>query len=326
MALSAGPRAFPEGALTTGRPSSSGREAWIFRAASPDELLGSHVDLMASSLAPDDELRYLLYAPIWDAATTPFGQSAVPASHALAVTGDRLIVTADPHCAGVAPTVRSIPFDHLLGIEWGRSILTAWTVLRFASARGLDAVPILFRATAGSHHVAAALRTCRGLASGPPADPPAPEASWDGLWGRSSIDLRALLEPLLLRDERPEALLVGREIWDEGGRRGSPHRICRVTAGIALVTNHGLYRAERVPTSGWSLLDAGVAASWFPPEAVARIGESERMISDRRVELLEIRLERTTAALSLALAPDSPGGAGAFRAEIAQGWAATRLA
>jgi hypothetical protein len=76
---------------------SSGREPYVFRVEKPEDLRGLHIcvhaDLMERALRCDEELLYLLYSPIFEAKKAPFGLQASPASHAVAVTKRRFIIS-----------------------------------------------------------------------------------------------------------------------------------------------------------------------------------------------------------------------------------------
>src|SRR5437667_6696230 len=110
---------------------STGREPGVFRAERPEELFGVHADLIAAALTPGERLRYLLYAPIWDGGEAPFGIWSHPASHAVAVTEHRFLLSEDRHTKGIIPSVRAIPFDQVLYVELGRALLLGWFAIRF---------------------------------------------------------------------------------------------------------------------------------------------------------------------------------------------------
>lgn len=102
---------------------SSGREPWVYEAETPQDLLGVHAELIASSLLPAEGLRYLLYSPIWDGDWAPFGITAQPASHALAITDTRFLLSRNLHREDAEPEVISIPFERVLWAEYGNAIL-----------------------------------------------------------------------------------------------------------------------------------------------------------------------------------------------------------
>jgi len=82
------------------RRESNGRESWVFRAADPSELLGVHAEHIGRALDPGEELRYLLYSPMWEGHGGPFDITAPPASHAVAVSERRFLISRDPHLPG----------------------------------------------------------------------------------------------------------------------------------------------------------------------------------------------------------------------------------
>lgn len=249
-------------------PRSDGRECWIFSAAGPEELFGVHGDAIAGALAPGEPLRRLVYFPIWDATATPFGQPAEPASHALAVTCRRFLLSINAHRRGRPPRVIEVPFERLLAVEWGESLLSGWAALHHVSGGQPAALVWMFRSTAGRHHVVAALRAWRSQLP-EPAPPaiaavPPPPAVPPGL----PPDLEPLVLPLLLDGERLEHRMPTREVWQEDRGWRVPGRrrpACLSAAGLALATPFALLLAERAPAERRHALDCGarcVALAW----------------------------------------------------------------
>jgi len=68
---------------------SVGREPNVYEAQTPGDLLGVHAELIASSLLPGEELRYLLYSPIWDGTWTPFDKKYRVQADSLAHSAER---------------------------------------------------------------------------------------------------------------------------------------------------------------------------------------------------------------------------------------------
>jgi hypothetical protein len=130
---------------------SSGKEPYVFRVERPDDLrglhIGVHADLMERALRPDEGLLYLLYAPVWPEKKGPFGLHATPASHAVAVTKYRFIISEDRHKEGIAPTVQSIPFDQVLYVQLGSALCLGWFVIQFVEGKKTFCTTLFFTAT-----------------------------------------------------------------------------------------------------------------------------------------------------------------------------------
>ena len=163
------------------RRESNGRESWVFRAWHPAELLGIHADQLGCSLQAAEELRYLLYSPMWEGRGGPFGIRAAPASHAVAVTDRRFIISRDTHLDGAPPTVCSIPFKAVLCIESGTALMLAWTVIHFADTGSARSETVLHRAI-GHHHFAAAVRAYRLDSQGDAPANAGPPMAWPETW------------------------------------------------------------------------------------------------------------------------------------------------
>jgi len=208
---------------------SVGREPRVYEAHAPGDLLGVHAELMASNLLPGEELRYLLYSPIWDGTWAPFDMSAQPASHALAVTKGRFLLTRDLHRDDTDPTVFSIPFDRVLLAECGNAHLLGWFSLRCVLEDGPGRVSVLFRAT-GAELFSSAIRHYRqalprqvsmvGCAQR--------RAAWHDLWKRMGRPDVREVRPLILDDEVLLAWLRAGASWryrrELLGKRPQCHR------------------------------------------------------------------------------------------------------
>jgi len=263
---------------------SDGREPWIFRAESPEGLLvGVHPEAMAHALKAEEELLYLLYAPIWDAQPPGLGGKPQAASHAIAVTRSRFVVSRDEEHRGAAPRVWSIPFDDLLEVEIGRTFVTGWLTLRFAREGAMEALPIVFHCTAGGHHVAAAMRAYRRAtcARGDWDDDESLSADWDEVWADRVYGLKELAAGVLLSGEAASEVLETQD--STAGDAPNP--------GLLLLTGCGLLHLRRVDEGIGGWMDFGVAARLLPLEGLSR------------AELLEPKDEaRTGTVLSLVLA------------------------
>jgi hypothetical protein len=148
---------------------SNGREPYVFRVDHPEELFGSHADLMREALGPEERLLYLLYAPIWEGEEAPFGVRAPSASHAVAVTEERFIVSEDRHQTGVCATVFAVPFHRVIEVELGSALLIGWFAVRFIRDGDVVSSSVLFPASTGMLHFATAIRHYRRATQPEPA-------------------------------------------------------------------------------------------------------------------------------------------------------------
>lgn len=214
----------------------SGRESWVFRANSVEELCGHHADLIGGALHPHEDVQYLLYSPLREADGGPFGVASGSGSHALAITGDRVIVSRDPHRSRISRTVRGVPLGHILVIEVGEALTLGWLVLRFAVENRVGSETVFFQSS-GMDLFRTAVRLIRQ--NGQPAGGVDPQtAQWDRLLAPSPSYLRNQIVPVLLNDERPASVVHSDERWaarDGSAKCVSPHGVYAVTSRAVLL-------------------------------------------------------------------------------------------
>jgi hypothetical protein len=232
---------------------SRGREPWVFRVGKPEELPGAHSDLIAAAIRPGERLRYLLYSPIFEARTAPFGIEAYPASHALAVGEGRFLVSADGHREGKTAQLREVFFDQVLWVELGSALLLGWLVIRFVEGGSLRSLSLFYPAT-GTHHFEAILRAYRSLAQTHAEAPPAALIDWPNVAGPVEPLLRERVERLMVEGERTVGLFVSLARWQTDRRARRTWRIwksaplCTVPSSLLLVSNLGfLYAVDEPP-------------------------------------------------------------------------------
>jgi hypothetical protein len=215
----------------------TGNECWVYQADAVDQLAGHHAALMAGALDAGDPVTCLIYAPRRGAEAGPFGVAAPSGSHALAVTKTRFVLTHDPHQAGTAPAVRSVPFDNVLSVSIGEALTLGWVAVRFVERDRSTTETIAFSST-GIDLVRAALRAWRRTTIAA-ARIDAGELPSLALASEIPPFLRSQLAPLVLGDEPLVDILLGRETWlpSHRGRRrcGSPWACCVVTGGGLLI-------------------------------------------------------------------------------------------
>jgi hypothetical protein len=239
----------PQQAVESGRlRRSSGREPWVFRARQPDELLGRHAGLIASELAPDDALHYVLYSPIFDAECGLFGIRGTPASHGVAVTQDRFVISRDSHRPDTAPTTESISFAHVVAVDLGGALVLSWLAIWYADGAAIRSSTVLFGGS-GRHHFEAVVRVFRRLTS-PAVVDSRPPLSCNGMWRSAPAYLADAIAPLLLEDEEISCCARWEETW-RSSRRGwravpvctsSPGLICTSQAGVLLALSESRLR------------------------------------------------------------------------------------
>lgn len=284
---------------------SIGRESWIYRANGPDELRGRHADLLQSALGSDDELRYLVYAPIFDGVDGPFGIRATPASHAVAVAQDRLVITADAHREGVPADVRSIPFAQILSVELGAALLLGWLVIRHVDAGHVTSTVVTF-STTGSHHFEAVVRAYRELTALQMIQKEVAIPHAD-VWRSTPPFLRSAVEPLLLDDE----LVIGAVEWQESWRSRKHGwftlRSCASTPGLLLLSRVGLLWASSEPRVRPDMLSYGVDVTSIDWKAL-RSASIEHAAAGSVAMRVRLALERQGIPICLEIPLDSEAG------------------
>jgi hypothetical protein len=224
---------------------------------------------MARALEAEEKVLYLLYSPIWDSRPALDGEPVEPASHAVAVTRKRFVVTRDSH-AGASPETWSVPFDDLLAVELGRSVLSGWLLLHFVAAGRRFRLPVVFHATAGGQHFAAAVRAYRRARAlhEETFSGTGNSTSWDEAWIERPHGLKEVAEGVLLPDEALCAFLPTLPAATGGWRGPRSRTRRRGGSGLLLLTDRSLLYLRRTDEERGSPLDFGVAATVLPLEAL----------------------------------------------------------
>jgi hypothetical protein len=248
---------------------SSGREPWVYEARTPGDLLGVHAELITSSLLPEEELRYLLYSPIWDGTWAPFGISAQPASHALAVTNNRFLLSRNLHRDDAEPTVFSIPFEQVLWAECGNAILLGWFSLYSILEDGPGRISVLFKST-GEKFFTAALRRYRQTL--PRQDPTAGhgkgQAAWQDLWNRVNELEACGVRPLLLEDEMLMGWLRAGQKWRYRRKLMRWRPECESPENLLLWTSTGVIHVIQEPDIRPEIHSFGLTVRSVPWDAI----------------------------------------------------------
>lgn len=136
---------------------SSGREAWVFDASHPRELMGSHAKLIDQELKEFEKVESCLYSPRLSSISTPFGFKADEASWGICVTDRRFIISQNRHIKGIAPRVDSVDFRDLLYFNIGTAVLLSWLSVNYFQEGQHRQKVVLFNSI-GRHHFFKALR------------------------------------------------------------------------------------------------------------------------------------------------------------------------
>ena len=276
---------------------SSGRESYVFRANKPGGLLGVHADLMEEALRPDEGLLYLLYSPIFQEKKAHFGLHATPASHAVAVTGERFIISEDRHRKGIAPTIQSIPFDQVLYVELGNAFLLGWFSVELVFDDKPSSTTLFFSATTGMKHFDIAVSEYRRMTGFFHNNLPAQVMNWTDIWQHTPKIEVDHLKPLILGEELPLNVLRSSERWISRQRRWKSIPVCLSTNGIFVSTNFGfVYATEEQPVRP-EMYTFGVNVSCIPINVV----ESARLVEKRMYggHLFVLRVEIARGAVTV---------------------------
>ncbi len=252
---------------------STGRESHIFRAESPEGLLGVHADLIASALKPGESIHYLIYAPMREAGMSPFGIHAEPASHALAVTDHRFLISKDRHIKTIAPTIREIPCSRVICVEIGNALLLGWLAIHFIE-NGQPACASMFYTARGSHHFERAIREFRNMYGKSQNYIPAEGATWADVWEKTPKMQSDIIRSLILKKENPLFLLCSNEIW--GAQKRGKKKIVLAPNSVLLVTDWGFIHAVDEQPVSPQMLSYGVNVRCTPLDTLYSIEHFEK--------------------------------------------------
>jgi hypothetical protein len=275
---------------------SDGREPYVYKAPTPQDLLGVHSDLMDGALRADEDLLYLLYSPRWETSDAPFGVSAPPASHGVAVTTRRILISEDRHTREVAPIIQNVPFDQIIWVEVGSALLVGWFVIGFEAEGQLASISLLFPASSGMRHYQAAVREYRRIASAG-SDPrcfQGTDALPDG-----PATLANAVRSLLFTGERVIYVARSSETWGAAarGRRRAP--TCFARAGFLVLTDRGIIHALEEPGMRPEMTGFGVKATCYPLETVTFASVVETRVGETGLRFVRLHLRRGSVSFQL---------------------------
>ena len=286
---------------------SSGRESYVFQANKPEGLLGVHADLMEKALHRDEGLLYLLYAPIWSEKKGPFGLYATPASHAVAVSKSRFIISENRHTEGIAPTVQSIPFSHILYIQLGSALSVGWFSVESVVDNKPSRITLFFTGT-GMKHFGIAVRKYRSITGLACDQMPADAIDWADIWQHTPKTEVDHLKALILRDELPFNMVRSSERWILRKRRWKSIPVCLSTNGILLSTNFGFIYATEEPAIRPDIYSFGINVSCIPFDALRSAQVIEKRMHGRLFHFFRLKIVRksVTVDFDIPFAGDSP--------------------
>ncbi len=272
----------------------SGKEPYVFSVSEPRELFGVHGDLIEAALLKGEEPRYLLYSPIWEDNKAHFGIRARPASHSIAVTQRRFIITRNYHAKGSEASTHSIPFENIFSVELGSALLLGWFCIKFAENGTEASLPILFPATTGLLHFGAAIRLYRE--SDTPAESPGePVPGQDMLSGNTPALQAELLRLLMPKGERIYYLVRSAETWGRRKKWWKEIPVCTTTDSVLAMAEFGLIYTQDQPPLRPGMLCFGVNARCIPCGAVKSSISTRGNVFGRKLRVLRLRLERKSA-------------------------------
>ena len=224
---------------------SSGNEPWVYRAKDMDDLLGVHADLMESRLRNGEQVRYLLYSPMFEEEVTPFGARGERASHAVAVANDRFLISRDTHRRRAPTRVEVIPFDAVLCVELGAALFMGWLVIRYSLGSSVAGSVVIHKST-GSEIFAEAIREYRlATIEAGPCVSNLPETSCAGHWEKMPPDVAARIGSLMLADEEPLALARASPVWAQTRRLWRTTFVNAVSETFLALTTGALFITSR---------------------------------------------------------------------------------
>ena len=252
----------------------SGRECWVFRADSPEQLCGHHPNLIRCTGLAEEAFEYLLYSPLCEGMDGPFHVAAGAGSHAVGITRTQIVVSRDPHADGLRRSVTRVPLEDVTHLEIGCALLAGWLVIHVRGSEGAESHVVPFRSQ-GMRHFRAVVRAFR-VGSLRPGPNPGPEREWTEVWAGVPAYLRSELEPLLEEGERPLAILRSPERWTGERRLWRSRSRCDSAPGLLVATRGGLLWAASEPRTRPEGLAFGVNVTVARAERVAwaAIGEA----------------------------------------------------
>lgn len=278
---------------------SSGKEAWIYPAKTPDDLQGEHGDILASRMRKEDRVRYLLYSPMWEGTNACFGICGPQASHGVAVLDNRFLISRNEHRKGCPPALIEIPFDRVLTVELGSALLLGWFVVRYVDGHAVAYCAVLHGAR-GREYFAEAVQeyrriTCNSLARlEQVATRPAAE-----LWAIALPDLTAKLKAVLMDGERVLDFVYTRELWTKVKKGWRTIPVELVAPSVLVATDRGLLLAQRETASKPDSINFGVNVICIPNGTIREVTLDNKTAHGVFYHILQLAVGRGHAVMTM---------------------------
>jgi len=293
------------------RSRSSGREPYVLKVDEPRNLYGAHADLIEGALGRGEKILYLIYSPVWksekallklqhftgahwESKKEILALSAYPASHAVAVTERRFIISEDRHLQGIPPTVQCIPFDRVISVQLGSALLLGWFAVQYADEDELSSTTLLYTTTSGKDHFHRAMREYRKLFKPIDGHRMLPGRLWAEVWPKASLLQMERLQLLMREGEFPIFLIHSSETWNTVKQRWRRVPVCVKPRGIFLATNFGFFYAVDEPPQRPGMLNFGVEVYSLPPEALRSAVLGEKPCQDKPLSFLRLEAARNS--------------------------------
>jgi hypothetical protein len=277
----------------------------------PGNLYGVHADLIEGTLGRGEKILYLIYSPVWESEKALldlhnftaahweskkeiFGLSVYPASHAVAVTERRFIISEDRHLEGIPPTVQSIPFDRVISVELGSALLLAWLAIQFVDQDQLSSTALLYTNSSGKDHFHRAILEYRKLFRPIDGHRMLPSRLWAQVWPKASLLQMERLQLLLREAEFPIFLIHSSETWNTVKRGWRRVPVCMKAKSIFVATNFGVLYAVDEPAERPGMLSFGVGIYCFPPEVLKSVVLEEKPFQDKTLPFLRLEAGRNS--------------------------------
>jgi hypothetical protein len=212
------------------------------------------------------------------------------------VTEERFIVSEVRHQTGLPATVLTIPFDCVIEVELDSALLIGWFALRFIREGDVVSSLVLFSASTGMLHFAAAIRHYRRATQPAPVGSSQGDMAWHEVLGATRTLLAGTIQTLIVEGERAEHAVHSAETWSGTARRRKPP-VCLSANGILLLTDCGILHAEEQPPMRPEMLSFGVRAVCIPRNALRSVNVIERDLSGKTRPFLRLGVGPNSASV-----------------------------
>jgi len=292
MAQDALPPYLNEASNSPRKSESAGKKPYVFCAKKPDDLPDVHADLMEKALNRDEGLLYLLYTPICQERNGPFGLQATPASHSVAVTRHRFVISKDRRIKAIAPSLQSIPFNQVVSVELGNALFFGWLSIRFAVDEKASCTTLFFPSATGMRHFGLAVSEYRRMTRPTHGLMPSKIIEWADVWRHTPKTEVDHLKLLIIKEEIPFNWLRSSERWVLRKSRGKSVPSYVSQNGILISTNIGFIHATEEPCTRPEIFSFGVNASCIAFDGLKSAQVLEKSLNGTRFCFLQLKIAR----------------------------------